>query len=580
MSRVLVVLFLAAVAQTRAATVKGTVILNEVGGPPVANVQIIDSAHTGGPWASGSDGGFTLEYPKRQSGQRVRLLVSKEGYVVINDVQLDLALPADPDANPLEILICKEADREEMARRFYRLKSNEAIETTYQQKLKALEEEHRADAVALAQLQQERDQARAAAEKASEQLAKNAPGQSSELYQEAKRLFLEGKINEAINLLNDEELRQSLAQAKKAIADVVQAWLLKAQLLTVQFRFDAAEEAYKSAIAAAPDDFTANFTFANFNNDLKRYQEAATAYSRCVELARKNQNNSHLAATLNNLGGLDRDQNRMQEARNEFAEALKTYRELAQKNPDVNLPDVAMSLNNLGLLDSDQNRIEEARKELAEALKTYRELAQKNPDVCLPGVASTLNNLGVLNADQNRMEDARKEFAEALKTYRELAQKNPNVYLPDVAMSLNNLGVLDREQNRMEDARKEYTEALKTYRELVQKNPDAYLPNVAGTLNHLGVLDQGQNRMEEARKEYTEALKTYRELAQKNPDVYLPNIAGLLNNLGLLDRDQNRMEEAREEYAEALQIRRELAQKNPDVYLPDVAATLNNLGGS
>jgi hypothetical protein len=101
MSRVLVVLFFAVVAQARAATVKGTIILNEVGGPPGANVQIIGSAHTGGPWASGSDGAFTLGYPKRQPGQRVRIVVNKEGYVVVNDVQLELALPADPDANPL-----------------------------------------------------------------------------------------------------------------------------------------------------------------------------------------------------------------------------------------------------------------------------------------------------------------------------------------------------------------------------------------------------------------------------------------------------------------------------------------------
>jgi hypothetical protein len=279
MRRVLAVLLLAVVAQARAATVKGTIILNEVGGSPVANVQIIDSAHTGGPWASESDGGFTLDYPQRHAGQRVRIVVSKEGYVVINDVQLDLALPDDPDANPLQIIICKEADREEMARRFYRLKSNEAIETTYQQKVKVLEEEHRADAAALAQLQQERDQARAAAEKASEQLAKNGPGQSSGLYQEAKRLFLDGKIDEAIELLNDEELRQSLVQAKKAIADVVQAWLPKAQLLTVQFRFDAAEEAYKSAVDAAPDDFEANFAVADFSQSLNRYQQG----SHCIQ---------------------------------------------------------------------------------------------------------------------------------------------------------------------------------------------------------------------------------------------------------------------------------------------------------
>jgi hypothetical protein len=48
----------------------------------------------------------------------VQLVVNKEGYVVVNELQLDLALPVDPDARPLRIILCKEADREEMARRF------------------------------------------------------------------------------------------------------------------------------------------------------------------------------------------------------------------------------------------------------------------------------------------------------------------------------------------------------------------------------------------------------------------------------------------------------------------------------
>jgi hypothetical protein len=43
-----------------------------------------------------------------------------------------------------------------------------------------------------------------------------------------------------------------------------------------------------------------------------------------------------------------------------------------------------------------------------EALKIYRELAQKNPDRYLPYVATTLNNLGILDSDENRMDEASK----------------------------------------------------------------------------------------------------------------------------------------------------------------------------
>jgi hypothetical protein len=68
----------------------------------------------------------------------VQLVVNKEGYVVVNDLQLDLALPADPDARSLQIILCREADRKEMARRFYRLKSFEVFEETYKWQVKGL----------------------------------------------------------------------------------------------------------------------------------------------------------------------------------------------------------------------------------------------------------------------------------------------------------------------------------------------------------------------------------------------------------------------------------------------------------
>jgi hypothetical protein len=44
------------------------------------------------------------------------------------------------------------------------------------------------------------------------------------------------------------------------------------------------------------------------------------------------------------------------------------------------LPDVAATLNNLGILDCDQNRMEEARNEYAEALNIYERFAERNPE--------------------------------------------------------------------------------------------------------------------------------------------------------------------------------------------------------
>jgi hypothetical protein len=109
-----------------------------------------------------------------------------------------------------------------MALRFYQLKGTEAVAIAYQQKLKALEEENKSDATTIAKLQQERDQAKDAAEQAAAELAKNQPGQGSEMYHEVERLYLDGRIDSAILLLDDDKLRRAAEQAEKALTDAVQ----------------------------------------------------------------------------------------------------------------------------------------------------------------------------------------------------------------------------------------------------------------------------------------------------------------------------------------------------------------------
>src|SRR5262249_5370983 len=88
------------------------------------------------------------------------------------------------------------------------------------------------------------------------------------------------------------------------------------------------------------------------------------------------------------------------------------------------------SSTDLGSIGSAQDETEETRRELEESLKADRELAKKEPETYLPQVAATLNNLGILEGAENYLE-------EALKIYRVLAQKERETYLPYVATTLN-----------------------------------------------------------------------------------------------------------------------------------------------
>ncbi len=234
-------------------------------------------------------------------------------------------------------------------------------------------------------------------------------------------------------------------------------------------------------------------------------------------------------------------------------------------------PALAMTAANLEGLDTEQKRLDEARRHFEEALKSYRQLAEQNPDAYLSYLAVTLNELGNLDRIQNRTDDERRHYEEALQYCRQLAEQNPDAYLFYLATTLNDLGVLDRLQNRTNDARQHYEEALQFYRRLAQQNPDAYLPYLALNLNDLGILDGIQNRMDEGSQHFEGALEIYRQLAQQDPDEYLPYAAKTLCNLGFLEGNLNRIEESRAHYTEALNILRKLSQGDPSKYAGAVA---------
>src|ERR1039458_2300522 len=199
--------------------------------------------------------------------------------------------------------------------------------------------------------------------------------------------FLDGKVDRALQVLDDAKLRAMVRTAnerktvaEQAIRQATNAYLLRAQLLTSQFRFEEAEGAYRAAIETAPEDFNASFRFARFSEEFHHFPAAREAYARAEAIARKGERRGDLAWVLNNLGNLDFAENRMGEARKSYEQALAIWLDLARRNPDAYLPGVAMTLNSLGNLDNAENRMGEARKSYEQALPIGLDLARDNPE--------------------------------------------------------------------------------------------------------------------------------------------------------------------------------------------------------
>lgn len=71
----------------------------------------------------------------------------------------------------------------------------------------------------------------------------------------------------------------------------------------------------------------------------------------------------------NNLGALYYDLKRFEEAETAYKKALQIRKELATKNPEPYLPKVADTQNNLAILYMDMGKLEEAEKCIIEVLK-------------------------------------------------------------------------------------------------------------------------------------------------------------------------------------------------------------------
>ena len=572
----------------------------------VANAQVEDDFKQSNATTTAVDGSFKLVFVGIKDNENVSFSVKKEGLEVVNT---DALYAIAGQKNKVTVFMSPEGKLAENKLKYYNI-NREAAEKALTTKLKTIGDEiiklkqnETANAgqivklqTAYNSLQQQYEKIDQSAREMAERYAKiNLDDQTKE-YQAAFRYFQKGQLEEALKILNQVDLEKTgnaIVQEQERNRKINKEWFerdsiknekkrqvteglnFKAQLHKTQFEFMKVEETYQLLLKLDSTNVYTLGNFAYFLAEQNKKYEAIHYYEKSLLLAKT----PELKATLqNNLGVIYGDNQKMLQAEGAYNEALKITRQLAEKNPDAFLPNVANTLNNLGNYYRANQKMPQAEGAYNEALKITRQLAEKNPDAFLPNFATTLNNMGAYYYTNQKMPQAEGAYNEALKIRRQLAEKNPDAFLPVLATTLNNMGAYYYANQKMPQAEGAYNEALKITRQLAEKNPDAFLPGLAMTLNNLGLYYSDNQKMPQAEGTYNEALKIYRQLAEKNPDAFLPDLAMTLNNMGAYYYTNQKMPQAEEAYNEALKIYRQLAEKNPDTFLPDVTMTLNNLG--
>lgn len=200
----------------------------------------------------------------------------------------------------------------------------------------------------------------------------------------------------------------------------------------------------------------------------------------------------HLKAiSLELLGTVCFMQDEHDEARNNFDEAVKSYRENHDKLGEANC------IYWLGEIHRMSTEWEEARQKHEEALKLYQEVEN---DV---GLANCFLSLGLILLQLGDSSQAQEKTDEALRLFKLTGNKFGE------ADAIKSQGDILLHLDKLEDAGQRYEEALVLFRQL------KYRLGEANSISRLGHLYFRMGRYDEAKTRTDEAIELYREMGDK-----------------------------------------------------------------
>lgn len=222
-------------------------------------------------------------------------------------------------------------------------------------------------------------------------------------------------------------------------------------------RYDRAEPLLVRAVAeydsmpAAPalDRADALTSIANLHFDLKQHDQALAATRQALALQRRELGDNHedVLTSLNNLATLTQRAGDIDSALALHAEVLFLRRALG---PDE--PSIAVTLNNIGFILFNEDRVAEAERHFQEALKLRRRvLPPEHPDVAL-----SMSNLASLYRHQGRYEEAEPLYRESLLSRRSVL----GPWHPRVGVSHYNLGRLHYLRGTLDSAEAHFRATL------------------------------------------------------------------------------------------------------------------------
>ena len=181
----------------------------------IVGVRIEESIYE--PTTSYSDeaGQFMIRLPGASNGASLDLIVYKAGYAVINREALKPILPSS-STDTLHVYLCPREKRSQLALQFYEIRIRRNIEVSYERELKPLLEQQ--DAKAISELYRKKEAAEKMVDSLAARFAKFDPDYATTELTRAMQLNQEGKVEEALALLDLEKIVERIETKKEVMA--------------------------------------------------------------------------------------------------------------------------------------------------------------------------------------------------------------------------------------------------------------------------------------------------------------------------------------------------------------------------
>ncbi|MCI4667159.1 MAG: hypothetical protein MRZ79_03295 [Bacteroidia bacterium] len=576
----------------------------EIGAPPWGKTTVTDSK-----------GDFELIFSGKGAGYESFLKVRKPGYEVVNKEALFHTLTVEGEG--LSLYMCKEGEWQKNAILYYGI-NEKNLTRRYEAKIASLRVKMSGEQSSLTDslkgLQAKYEAALSQAKTLAQKFATTNLDDVSDLYNEAFALFREGKIAASIEVLNEDALDEQYRRIQKEIKDGkewitigeekkaigkdalesgIKNYLLRAELLTIDLRFDEADRAYRKAVDADTSRWETAVTYAQFLNGQGRHEEAVIQNKKGL---RSTEKWFEKALSLNGLGISYFELGEFGLAKEEFEKAIDCFGEKAEflffspgKTHVGFIHIYTTALGNLSscyLIENNLGKAKELMKEvikisgLLEVKPGMVQLSTKTDLSILYPSANFFNyfQLGELFLLSNQPDSAILYSNKGLAYVDQLMAFNSYQYEPKKALYYDLLGKAHLSRRNLNEAKNSFEIAVRLTRELEEKNPGVHGLSLAQSLTNLGTVYLQMNVHDSVLSLCLEAKKIYEEI-----DVTGVEIQGksrVYECLGTVYNAQKKFGLGLEQYLKAIELIEDSNTEKKGRYLAYYGKLKINIGWS